>query len=266
LLTGVLGHPVAHSRSPAMHNAAFQALGLAPDWRYFALPVPGELFEETVRGLRGSGYRGANVTIPHKVLALSVADDATAAAREAGAANTLTFADDGAIHADNTDVGGLRDALGDVPPASALVLGAGGAARGVVLALRQAGADVAVWNRTRDRARALAAEMGARAAETVDPGEYQAIVNTTSVGLDTSLSDESALAALDLEGKTPPGLVVDLVYRGGGAPTPLQNWAEQEKARFIDGLEILVRQGARSFEIWTGQEAPLQVMREAARA
>jgi shikimate dehydrogenase len=265
LLTGVLGYPVAHSRSPAMHNAAFEALGLAPDWRYFALPVPGELFDETVRALPASGYRGANVTIPHKLLALSIADQASEAARGAGAANTLTFTGDGEIHADNTDVAGLLDAIVQAP-ATALVLGAGGAARGAIWALREAGTDVSVWNRTSARATALAEELEVRAAETVEPTAYDAIVNTTSVGLDTSLSDESALAALGLEEKTPPQLVVDLVYRPGGAPTPLQHWAEQAQARFIDGLEILVRQGARSLAIWTGHEPPLDVMRQAARA
>ena len=247
-----------------MHNAAFAALGMAPEWRYFALPVPGELFDETVRGLPGSGYRGANVTIPHKLLALAAADDATDAARGAGAANTLTFAGDGSIHADNTDVGGLLDAIGE-PPASALVLGAGGAARGVIWALRQAGTDVAVWNRTEERARSLAAELDVQAVPTVEPGDFEAIVNSTAVGLDASLSDASALAALCLEGKDAPPLVVDMVYRGAAA-TPLQHWAEQHKSRFVDGLEILVRQGARSFETWTGKEPPLEVMRQAARA
>src|SRR3954451_11425329 len=105
-LAGVLGHPVAHSRSPAMHNAAFAALGL--DWHYVKLPVPPDLFDRTVHALPGSGYRGANVTIPHKLAALAVADSATPAARAIGAANTLTFADDG-IEADNTDARGFLD-------------------------------------------------------------------------------------------------------------------------------------------------------------
>jgi shikimate dehydrogenase len=248
-----------------MHNAAFEALGMAPAWRYFALPVSGELFEETVRGLPGSGYRGANVTIPHKLLALAVADDATPAARGAGAANTLTFTGDGAIHADNTDTGGLLDAIGDLP-ASALVLGAGGAARGAVWALREAGVDVAVWNRTAERARALADDLEVRVVDTVRPSAFGAVVNTSSIGLDATLSDESALAALHLEDQHPPALVCDLVYRAGGAPTPLCNWAQRGNARFVDGLEILVRQGARSFQIWTGEEPPLEVMRQAARA
>jgi shikimate dehydrogenase len=264
-LTGVLGQPVAHSRSPAMHNAAFEALGLAPDWRYVAVPISGELFDETVRALPGSGYRGANVTIPHKLLALAIADEATDAARGAGAANTLTFGDAGQIHADNTDVGGLLDAIGDAPD-RALVLGAGGAARGAIWALRGAGTDVMVWNRTSDRAEALAAELEVRAAPVVDPSAYDAVVNATSIGLDATLSDASALAALGLEGRAAPALVVDLVYRGAGAATPLQHWAEDTGARFVDGLEILVRQGARSFEIWTGRKPPVSVMRQAARA
>ena len=263
MLTGVLGYPVAHSRSPAMHNAAFEALGMAPEWRYFALPIAGELFDETVRGLPGSGYRGANVTIPHKLMALAIADEASDAARGAGAANTLTFTEEGQIHADNTDITGLLDAI-EQPPDTALVLGAGGAGRGAIWALRQAGTDVAIWNRTTDRATALADELDVRVAEAVEPGVYDAIVNTTSVGLDASLSDESALAALSLEQKAPPELVIDLVYRPEGAVTPLGNWAEQGSARFVNGLEILVRQGARSFRIWTGREPPLDVMREAA--
>jgi shikimate dehydrogenase len=247
-----------------MHNAAFQALGLE-DWRYVALPVPGDLFDETVHALPGSGYRGANVTIPHKLLALAVAGEATEAARRAGAANTLTFNDDGSIHADNTDVGGLLDAIGEAPR-SALVLGAGGAARGVIWALKSAGTAVAVWNRTPERADALAAELDVQAVATVEPERHEAVINTTAVGLDTTLSDASALAALCLEEKPPPPLVIDLVYRGGDAETPLQHWADQAGVRFIDGLEVLVRQGARSFEIWTGQKPSLDVMRRAARS
>jgi shikimate dehydrogenase len=262
VLTGVIGYPVSHSRSPAMHNAAFEALGL--DWRYVALPVPPGLFEETVRALPASGYAGANVTIPHKLIALTVADEATEAARGSGAANTLTFRD-GAIHADNTDVGGLLDALGEVP-SRALVLGAGGAARGVVWALREAGADVSVWNRTAERAAELAADLGVAVTDTVDPAAHDLVVNTTSIGLDASLSDASALAALKLEDKAPPPVVCDLVYRAGGAPTPLETWAKRGGARFVDGLEILVRQGARSLRIWTGEKPPLDVMRAAARA
>ena len=138
---GVAGWPVAHSRSPAMHNAALAAVGLG-DWRYLALPLPPERFAETVRALPAAGFRGLNVTIPHKEAALALADEATETATAVGAANTLTFLPSGAIHADNTDVPGLLEAL-PVEPAgrTALVLGAGGAARAAVYALRRAGAS-----------------------------------------------------------------------------------------------------------------------------
>jgi shikimate dehydrogenase len=255
VLTGVLGFPVAHSRSPAMHNAAFEALGL--DWRYAKLPVPPELFEETVRALPASGYRGANVTIPHKLAALALADSASDVARAIGAANTLTFED--GIAADNTDAGGFLAALGEPPRGMrALVLGAGGAARAVVWALADAGAaDVAIWNRTPERAAELADAFGARAVATPEPAEL--VVNTTSVGLQ---GDDLSELPLDRVGQ--PRLACDLVYRAAGA-TPFAAWASQSGARVVDGLEILVRQGALSFQRWTGQDPPLAVMRAAAR-
>jgi shikimate dehydrogenase len=244
-----------------MHNAAFEALGL--DWRYLALPVPPELFAETAVALPGSGYRGANVTIPHKLAALEVADTATAAAGAIGAANTLTF-DDGAIEADNTDAQGFLDALGTpVDGLRALVLGAGGAARAVAWALREAGAgEVAVWNRTPERAAELAAALELRHVPRPEPADL--LVNATSVGLDPALGRTEALEALCLDGAEPPSAVADLVYRGDGAATPLEQWAEAGGSRFTGGLEVLVRQGALSFRRWTGRDAPVDVMRAAA--
>ena len=131
---GVLGWPVGHSRSPAM----MQAAGLT---RYQRLPVAPEAFEDTVRALPGAGFRGANVTIPHKQAALALATASSDAARAIGAANTLSFSADGEIAAENTDAPGLIDALGGRPVRSALVLGAGGSARAVVWALARAGAQ-----------------------------------------------------------------------------------------------------------------------------
>ena len=247
-----------------MHNAAFRELGL--DWLYVKLPVPAELFEPTVRALPASGYRGANVTIPHKIAALALADTASAAARGSGAANSLTFTDDGAIEADNTDAGGFLDALENSPKGrSALVLGAGGAARAVAWALREAGAgEVAIWNRTPERARALAEELGV--AHAPSPLAAEIMVNATSVGLGrgTSGEDGEAASALGLDALDPPEVVVDLVYSASG-PTPVEAWGDRAGARVVGGLEILVRQGARSFERWTGRSAPLEVMRAAAR-
>ena len=249
-LAGVLGFPVGHSRSPAMMNAAFAELGL--DWRYLHLPVPPELFAETVRALPASGYRGANVTIPHKLAAHELADELTEAAAAIGAVNTLSF-EDGRVTGDNTDAGGLIDALGDQHPASALVLGAGGAARAAVWALREAGAAVTVWNRTPERGRALADEFGVVSVDR--PPDVELLVNATSIGL---ARDDS----LDALPRVEAAIVVDLVY--GSEPTELVRWAERRGARVIDGLEVLVRQGARSFERWTGQMAPVDTMRRAA--
>ena len=262
-LCGVLGFPVGHSRSPAIQNAAFRSAGL--DWRYVALPIRPELFEETVRALPRSGFRGANVTIPHKLAALRVADRASPAAEGIGAANTLSFAD-GAIEADNTDAGGLLDAL-ERPVAGlrALVLGAGGAGRAAAWALREAGAaEVLVWNRTRERAEALARELGVSTAERA--GTADVLVNATSVGLDPGLPEPEALSALGLVDAAPPPVVVDLVYTRDGAATPVATWAARGGATVIDGLDVLVRQGARSFSLWTGLPAPLEAMHRAARA
>ncbi|HEX3432759.1 MAG TPA: shikimate dehydrogenase [Solirubrobacteraceae bacterium] len=259
---GVLGWPVAHSRSPAMHNAALAALGMQ-GWRYQLLPVAPVLLAQTVRALGDSGFVGANVTIPHKQAALALADSASDVARAVGAANTLTFAGDGEIAAENTDAPGLIAAIGEpLAGRSALVLGAGGSARAAVWALRDAGAArVSIHNRTHERARQLALELAADVAE--QPLAADVLVNCTSVGLDAA-EHELAQLALD-EGKLGQyALVVDLAYREGD--TQLVRAARAGGARTVDGLDVLVAQGALSLELWTGREAPLDVMRAAARA
>ncbi|MGC2373439.1 MAG: shikimate dehydrogenase [Solirubrobacteraceae bacterium] len=275
---GVIGWPVAHSRSPAMFEAAFEACEMV-GWTYQRLPLPPDLFDETVRALPTSGFVGANVTIPHKQAALALADHASDGALAIGAANTLTFHDDGAIEAHNTDAPGLIAALGrltDIPAhPSALVLGAGGSARAAVWGLLDAGAaTVSVWNRTPERAAELARDLGARAVST--PVEADVLVNCTSVGLQRSASDTAALNQLaltaDLAGRY--AYVVDLVYEGPTHPgpthpthpglTPLLAAARAHDATTVDGLEVLVAQGALSFEHWTGRQAPLAAMRRGA--
>ncbi len=261
---GVLGWPVAHSRSPAIHNAALAAMGLH-DWHYQRLPVPPMLFQETVRGLAGAGFEGANVTIPHKEAALALATEASPTARAIGAANTLSFAD-GAIVAENTDAPGLIAALGFSPRGmSAQVLGAGGSARAVVWALLDAGAGpVWVWNRTTERAERLCAELGASA--TAAPRRADLLVNCTSVGLsvERSATEAGALNHLHLTGDQlgEYSHVADLVYRSGS--TPLLAAAEARGLGTTDGLEILIAQGALSLERWTKHFPPLDVMRAAA--
>jgi shikimate dehydrogenase len=270
---GVLGWPVAHSRSPAMHNAALAALGM-DDWHYQRLPVPPALFAETTRALGSARFVGANVTIPHKQAALVLATEASNAAIEIGAANTLTFASDGTIAAENTDAPGLIAALerlsGMPPHPRVLVLGAGGSARAAVWALREAGAsEVSVWNRTPERAQQLARELGVRAAPSADQADL--LVNCTSVGLQStagverSASEDEALNQLGLTfdqvGKY--SYVVDFVYRSGS--TQLLTAARAHGAGTVDGLELLVAQGALSFELWTGRKPSLELMRRAAR-
>jgi shikimate dehydrogenase len=252
---GVLGWPVAHSLSPALHNAALEAAGLSA-WRYQLLPVPPELFPETVRALPGAGFRGANVTIPHKRPALELAQAASARAREIGAANTLLFAEDGRVRADNTDAPALIEAL-PFPAAgrTALVMGAGGSARAAVWALLNAGAgEVRVWNRTPERATQLCAELGGAPAPEPEPADV--LVNCTSVGMG---------GAGELPVRVPDyGCVVDFVYAPG--ETALVRAARGRGIPVVDGLDLLVRQGALSFEQFTGRPAPIEAMRRAVRA
>ena len=274
----VIGYPVGHSRSPAMQTAALEALGLAPEWSYEAIEVAPEGFEEKVRELADSGeFVGANVTIPHKRAAIALAVGKSAAATAIGAANTLTFSE-GRIEADNTDASGL---LASLPKPSrarrALVLGAGGAARAAIWALARGPLEVNsdpdperddreplevdVWNRTAAKAEAIAAEIGGLPVESPLQRAYGLIVNTTAVGL----KGEDPFEHLPLEADkfTSEQVVVDMVY--GDGQGPLLEAATRCGATVIDGLEILVQQGALSLRIWTGEVPDLDVMRAAAR-
>jgi shikimate dehydrogenase len=254
-----MGWPVLHSRSPAIQNAALAAARLE-QWRYQRLPVPPALLGELVRALPGTGFHGVNVTIPHKEAALRLATEPTARARAIGAANTLVFGAEGAIAADNTDAPALIAALPQpVAGATALVLGAGGSARAAVWALVQAGAEeVRIWNRSAGRGRRLAEELGGSPVQEAKPADL--LVNCTSVGLDGA----RRLADLPLAGDRLAdfGCVVDLVYTPGG--TALLEAARERGIPSVDGLELLVGQGALSFEQFTGLAAPVAAMRAAA--
>jgi shikimate dehydrogenase len=260
-VAGIVGWPVEHSLSPAMHNAAFAALGL--DWTYVAFPVRPDVAEQAIAGLAAAGVAGLNATIPHKRAALAVASSASEAALRIGAANTLVPDGDGGFRADNTDGEGFLRALDEQAPldlagAEALVIGAGGAARAVVHALRSRGARVRVANRTT-----------ARAAELGDPvpfapreleaaaGRAALVVNATSLGL----HGDAAPPELPLAGIGPGQAVADVVYRPGG--TPWLAAARDRGARTVDGLGMLLHQGAAAFAQWTGREPPLAAMRAA---
>jgi shikimate dehydrogenase len=274
----VIGHPVGHSRSPAMQTAALEALGLTPEWSYEAVEVAPEDFEAKVRVMAGSGeFVGANVTIPHKRAALTIAADKSGAATAIGAANTLTFSE-GRIEADNTDAGGLLASLPSPSRARrALVLGAGGAARAAIWALARGPLavdtdldpereerepmEVDLWNRTSAKAEAIAAQIGGLPVEAPRQRAYGLIVNTTAAGL----HGEDPFEHLPLEPDrfTSEQVVIDMVY--GSEPSRLLEAAERCGATVIDGLEILVQQGALSLQIWTGKAPDLDVMRAAAR-
>ena len=260
-VAGIIGWPVEHSLSPAMHNAAFAALGL--DWTYVAFPVHPDAVERAIAGLAAAGVAGLNATIPHKRAALEAASSASDAAAAIGAANTLVPDGEGGFRADNTDATGFLRALDEQAPLGlegrdALVIGAGGAARAVVHALRSRGARVRVANRTAARA----AELGdpvpfVPAALDMVAGQAALVVNATSLGL----HGDDAPGELPLAGLGRDQVVADIVYRPGG--TPWLAAAAGRGARTVDGLGMLLHQGAAAFEGWTGREAPIDAMRAA---
>lgn len=264
-LVALLGDPVEHSLSPVFQNAAIQAAGL--DAVYLRLRCDSAHLDGLLTGIGRAGGAG-NITLPHKTRAATLLDSATEAVQRTGACNTF-WAEDGRIHGDNTDVEGFaraaRGLIGSPAGARVLVLGAGGAARAVVLALMQERADaVHLLNRTPARARAVADTLdprGRRVAvlggvDAVEREGYDLIVNATSLGL-----DPADPLPLDLDRPVRVGAVLDLAYRGRGTA-----WVADARDRGIpamDGLEMLVQQGAASFRRWFDREPDINVMRVA---
>jgi len=263
-VAGVIGTPIRHSLSPAIVNAAFDALNV--DWSYFAFEVAPDDVAAALDGVRALGFGGLSVTMPHKERVADLVDRRSPDAAALGAVNCVVR-DGDVLVGENTDGPGFLDALRadiDFDPNGrrVVVLGAGGAARAVVLALARAGAaDVAVVNRTRanaDRAAALAGPTG-RVASAVDavPGA-DLIVNATPLGM---TEGASALdAALLRRGQC----VVDLIYHP--ATTPLLAAAAARGCSVANGLGMLVHQAAHAVRLWTGLEPPVATMREAAVA
>jgi len=258
VLCGILLHPAAHTRSPAMHNAAFAALGI--DAVYLAFDVPPARLEAAVAGCRSLGVRQLAISLPHKERVLALADRVDPDARAIGAANTLTL-EGSAFVASNTDWIGLVRALeraGALAGCQAVVLGAGGAARAAVFGLRERGARVVVLNRTVSRAQNLAADLGAERAgplEALRDIPYDVLVNTTSVGL---TRDASPVAA---EALRPGTRVLDAVY--AGSRTRLLRQAAARGARPIEGKWMLIEQALEQLRLWTGKEAPREVLEAA---
>jgi shikimate dehydrogenase len=261
----VVGSPVRHSLSPAMHNAAFRALGL--DWAYLACEVAPGAVGPALAGARALGFGGMSVTLPHKEAAAGEVDELSPPAEAVGAVNTVVPLPDGRLRGENTDGDGLLAALAqdegcDPSGRRCLVVGAGGAARAVVAALAGAGAaEVVVVNRTLARAESAAALAGpvGRVGTEHEAGFAEVIVNATPLGLAGSGLDALAVDPAHLG---PGQLVVDLV--ANPLVTPLMEAARLRGARAMGGLGMLVHQGALAFELWTGHAAPVDVMRVAA--
>jgi len=275
-VVGVIGYPLGHSLSPVFQQAAFTVMGL--DIRYERWETPPERLHEVVASLRGPHYLGANVTVPYKVEVMPMLDELDEVALQAGAVNTIVNRH-GRLLGYNTDVAGFTQALREagckIKGVRALILGAGGAARAAALALTKEGAAmVVVTNRTYHRAFQLAESLRPMAHHTVVraiPLTYAAlqqagpvwdlIVNATTLGMPSGPeADKSPLPSELIPQKA---LVFDMVY--GPTPTPLLKAAMERGARGVDGLAMLIYQGAESFRLWTGLEPPLQVMMAAAK-
>jgi shikimate dehydrogenase len=241
-----------------MHSAAYTELGMP--WEYVAVDVPPGRLAEFVSGMAAAGFAGVNVTIPHKQAVLPMCSQVGAEAAAAGSVNTLLVRD-GAIHGESTDGRGLLWALGEVEAADALVLGAGGAARAAVAALRDAGWDVAVSARRPE----AAAELG-RAVPWPPDRAATLVVNATPLGQRETPAPDATVAPPIATSLLGPGTtVVDLAYRGDGEETPLCAAARDRGARVVDGIEVLIGQGIHAFELLTGRPAPVDAMRRGAR-
>jgi shikimate dehydrogenase len=259
LTVGLIGWPVEHSRSPAMHNAAFAALGLY--WRYTLLPTPPDQVEAVIARIRTGELQGANVTIPHKQAVMSYLDEIDPAAQAVGAVNTIVRRADRLIGY-NTDTLGFKRALLetgiDVKDQSCAVLGAGGSARAVLYVLRELKARITVYARDVEKARALRADCRSLGVlSEIDPAT-RLIVNTTPVGLSPNVA---ASPWPDNVPFPPQALIFDLL--NNPPRTCLMQQAQQAGLRAVNGWHMLVYQGAAAFEKWTGIAPPVGVMKQA---
>jgi shikimate dehydrogenase len=261
-VVGIIGEPIRHSLSPAIHNAAFEALGL--DWAYLAFEVGSDQVMAATEAVRALGLEGLSVTMPHKMAVARHVDRLSPTAGTLGAVNTIVRRGVELV-GDSTDGAGLIDALRhdegfDPEGRKAVVLGAGGAARAVILALARAGAaQIVVVNRTRRRAEE-AITLASRVARVGSPCEVvqaELIVNTTPVGMGGDVA-----APIDPDLLSPGQLVIDLVYHP--AVTPLVAAAKARGAAVASGIGVLVHQAAHQFRLWTGEDPPLEVMSAAA--
>jgi shikimate dehydrogenase len=271
---GLIGYPVEHSVSPAMHNAAFAHLGM-DDWHYELLPTPPAELPQRIAALKAEGYVGANVTVPHKQAVIPLLDRVGMAARGVNAVNTILRNEAGQLEGHNTDTPGfildLEAHNVEVAGKHALVLGAGGSAHAVVLGLANRGATVTIINRTEHNAWQLREDVRKGVSRqfrvNVQPqkslqtvlNDADLIVNCTPLGMWPEVNASPLPDDVQLKADS---IIYDLVYRP--AKTRLLEQAEQAGAQAIGGIGMLIYQGAAAFELWTGQTAPVEVMRKAA--
>jgi len=260
-IVGLIGWPVEHSRSPAMHNAAFEALSL--DWRYILLPTPLEQLEVVVGRIRSGELSGTNVTIPHKQAVMPLLDEIDPAAQAVGAVNTIVRRD-GRLIGFNTDTLGFKRSLLEtgivLEQQPCAILGAGGSARAVVYVLRELGAHITIYARDVAKAAQLSAE--ARPLNelvNINPAT-RLLVNTTPLGLHPNIDASPWPADVSLPSSV---LVFDLL--NNPARTRLMLQAEKQGLRAVNGWGMLVYQGAAAFKLWTGVEPPVEVMMTALR-
>lgn len=267
-VVGLIGHPVGHSKSPEMINRAFRACGLP--FVYLAFDVPPSELGTAVSGMRALGFRGWNVTIPHKVAVLEYLDEVEETAREIGAVNTVVSRD-GRLIGYNTDSEGYLRSLVDetgleLAGQKVLILGAGGAARAVAHALAVAGVEsITIANRTREKAERLAESLSRKVdARAVSLSELERVVGETTLLLQTTsvgMYPETEAIPIDPSLLHDRMTVSDLIYRP--RKTLLLREAEARGARIHGGLGMLLHQAALAFEKWMGKPAPVDVMREA---
>jgi shikimate dehydrogenase len=270
-VVGVMGYPVEHSLSPAMHNAAFEALNM--DWIYVPLLTPPEHVQDAVAGLRAMSFRGANITVPLKELIPPLMDELSEVAKQIGSVNTVCCRADGTLYGTSTDgIGFLRSLEAEEVEVgedlAVVLLGTGGSARAVANALIQVGARVTVVSRHRDRAAQMLWELGAEAhaLQYHDPAvvrvmrDAQLLVNTTPLGLYPNVDE---MPPIPLEGLHPDMLVYDLIYNP--PVSKLLHEAQERGCRIMNGVKMLVYQGAESFRLWTGQYPPVDVMEQVVR-
>ena len=260
-LAAVIGNPIRHSRSPAIHNAAFAAAGL--DWVFVAFEVPEGSGRDAVKSVHRLGLGGMSVTMPHKQDAAWACDELTPEATALNSVNTVVPTERGRLLGASTDGEGflraVRDEGVDVDGATALVLGAGGAARAITLALGKAGAAVTVAARRKDAADTAAGLVAGAAAVSLgdcDPSAFTLVVNATPLGM------QGEPPPIDANRLNPGQFVVDTVYHP--METPLLAAARARGVACANGLGMLVHQAALAFEMWTGTDAPLDAMRAAA--